>query len=84
MNMTEDKEMSLVERVLLEKTPEERAAASQSDPIKAFRVPVRHVSDWKIHADAKNGARVELVLEGVPLATLLGIVNELRSLGLGS
>jgi hypothetical protein len=84
MNTTEDQEMSLVERVLLEKTPEERAAASQSDPIKAFRVPVRHVSDWKIHADATNGARVELVLEGVPLATLLGIVNELRSLGLGS
>ncbi len=76
--------MSLVERVLLEKTPEERAAAQQSDAIKAFRVPVRHVSDWKINADAKNGARVDLVLEGVPLATLLGIVNELRSLGLGS
>jgi len=84
MDTNEEEEMSLVERVLLEKTPEERAAAQQADAIKAFRVPVRHVRDWKIHADAQNGARVELVLEGVPLATLLGIVNELRTLGLGS
>jgi hypothetical protein len=72
--------MSLVDRALLEMSSSERSMSQSNDaPVKAVRIPVRHVTDWTIRADPKNGAHVELVLDGVPLAMLLGIVNDLKS-----
>lgn len=44
----------------------------------SVRIPVRYMKEWSLVADSKNGGRVGLVLEGVPMNTLVGLLNELQ------
>jgi hypothetical protein len=70
--------MSVVERKMAEMALHRGAGADTHEKGAAVRIPLRYVQEWSVRADSKNGGRVELVLDGVPISSLLVLVNELK------
>lgn len=73
-----DGSMSLVERKLAELFSRRQEESRTSERTVGVRIPLRYVTDWSVHADSRNGAHVEIVLDGVPMNTLLVLINELK------
>ena len=74
----EGRAMSLVERKMAEMAIHRAGESEAHQKSAAVSVPMRYVKDWSLVADARSGGRVELVLDEVPVGSLLVLLNELK------
>jgi len=72
--------MSLAETMMSDLLHKNRLAPTRDKhAARAVRIPVSYIADWSVRADAKQGAHIELTLDGVPLESLMVLINELKA-----